>query len=106
MSDAFNPVFADVAFALQSDPDDDVTQDGDRLLVRGRVFARLVGTRLVVDLGAARAKDLIDRGVATAASDASPAKGAWVAVDDETDWLELATEAHQFVGEPAVGRDS
>ena len=105
MPEAFNQAFADVAFALQADPDDDVTQDGDRLLVRGRVFARLDGGRLVVDLPAARAEDLMSRGVATRGS-GDDARGAWVAVEDEADWLELATEAHQFVGEPAVGRDS
>ena len=53
-----------------------------------------------------RGADLIERGVAEPADTDHPAKGRWVAVTETGDWLELATEAHQFVGEPAVGRDS
>ena len=36
----------------------------------------------------------------------SEAKRAWVRITDSQDWPELAAEAHQFVGEPAVGKDS
>lgn len=106
MAEEFNQAFADVAFALQSDPDDDVTLDGDRLLVKGRLFAYLDGPALVVDLPAARSADLVARGIATAAGGDAVPSGAWTAVAAEDDWPELAAEAHQFVGEPAVGRDS
>lgn len=91
--------------ALLDDPDDDVTATDDALLVRGTRFAFVDGDALVVDLPSARADDLVDRGVGTR-HDADGARGVWVAVDDPEDWEELASEAHGFVGEPAVGRDS
>lgn len=106
MAEGFNQAFADVAFALQSDPDDDVTLDGDRLLVKGRPFAYLDGSALVVDLPALRSADLVERGIATPATGSTAATGAWTAITAEDDWPELAAEAHQFVGEPAVGHDS
>ena len=102
--------FSDVALALRGDPDDDVSVGGTRLLVKGRLFAFLNGALLLVDLPATRAADLVVRGIATIVSDATaasaPAQGAWVGIDDAANWLELATEAHQFVGEPPVGRQS
>ncbi len=102
--------FSDVALALQADPDDDVTVDGTRLLVKGKLFAFVDGEHLVVDVPASRAADLVVRGIATAVPDAAaaPARphGAWAGIEDAENWLELATEAHQFVGEPPVGRQS
>ena len=95
-----------VAGVLSADPDDDVTAEGERLLVHGRVFAYLDEDQLVVDLPVARAADLTGRGVATEATAPTPPRGRWVAVSDVEDWTELATEGHQFVGEPAVGGDS
>jgi hypothetical protein len=102
--------FSDVALALQADPDDDVTVEGTRLLVKGTLFAFVDGAQLIVDVPAQRAADLVVRGIATVVSDATAATaqphGAWVGIDDAENWLELATEAHQFVGEPPVGRQS
>lgn len=95
-----------VAGALAADPDDDVTSEGERLLVHGRVFAFLDGDHIVVDLPASRAEDLVGRDVAADATGPSAARGRWVAIADPEDWAELATEAHQFVGEPAVGGES
>lgn len=95
-----------VAGALSADPDDDVTVVGERLLVHGRVFALLAGDAIVVDLPTGRAEDLVGRDVATEASGPSAPLGRWVAIADPEDWVELATEAHQFVGEPAVGGES
>jgi hypothetical protein len=92
---------------LLDDPDLDVSVTATGLHVRGRLFAYLDDDALVVDLPRSRAADLVGRGVASpvAAGRAEP-KGAWVAVADTEDWPELASEAHQFVGEPAVGMDS
>jgi len=106
MDETPQQVFTDVAYALRGDPDDDVTSDHDgHLRVRGKVFAQLHGDRLLVDLPRSRAEDLIARGIADVA-EGPDARGVWVAVQDTDDWLELATEAHQFVGEPSVGRES
>ena len=102
--------FSDVAMALQADPDDDVAVEGTRLLVKGKLFAFVDGAHLVVDVPAARAADLVVRGIASVVSDTTAAtaqpQGAWVGIDDAENWLELATEAHRFVGEPPVGRQS
>ncbi|MBN9631461.1 MAG: hypothetical protein J0I18_12725 [Actinobacteria bacterium] len=102
----------DVAFDLLStqllnDPDLDVSLTATGLHVRGRLFAYLDGAALVADLPQARAVDLVGRGVASAvAAGRAEPKGDWIAVSDAEDWPELAAEAHQFVGEPAVGMDS
>ncbi|MCI0157984.1 hypothetical protein KNO15_14890 [Leifsonia shinshuensis] len=102
----------DVAFDLLStqllnDPDLDVSLTVTGLHVRGRLFAYLDDDALVTDLPPSRAADLVGRGVASAvAAGRAEPKGAWVAVSEAEDWPELAGEAHQFVGEPAVGMDS
>ncbi len=112
MTSASDLAFSDVSLALQADPDADVTAAAGTLLVHGRVFASLEGDSLVVDLPAPRAADLVHRGMASPAAGgagdagASGASGVRVRVDDIQNWLELATEAHQFVGEPPVGRQS
>jgi hypothetical protein len=107
MSTFSSPAFDLVKGELLADPDDDVVDGPEGLTVKGALFAfEPEEGRVVVDLPEQRAADLIERGVAEPAETDTPAKGRWVAVTDSEDWLELATEAHQFVGEPAVGRDS
>ncbi|RIX28425.1 hypothetical protein [Amnibacterium setariae] len=106
MSAFGTPEFDAVKGELLADVDDDVTDGPDGLLVKGALFAYESEGSLVVDLPEQRATDLVERGVAQAVEAPKPAKGRWVSVQDTDDWLELATEAHQFVGEPAVGRDS
>ncbi len=86
---------------------DDVLDGPDGLSAKGVLFAfEPQEGRLVVDLPDARARDLIARGIGEPAESAHPAKGRWVAVTDTADWVELATEAHQFVGERPVGGQS
>ena len=107
MTDSHVPSFELLAAQLLEDPDLDVSVTATGLHVHGRLFAYLDGTELAVDLPQQRADDLAERGVATfVAAGRSEAKGAWVRITDSQDWPELAAEAHQFVGEPAVGKDS
>ncbi len=107
MSAFSSPEFDLVKSELIADPDADVVDGPDGLTVKGALFAAAPEAgSLLVDLPTTRAADLIERGVAEPADTNHPAKGRWVAVTETDDWLELATEAHQFVGEPAVGRDS
>lgn len=107
MSAFGSPEFDLVKSELLADPDADVVDGPDGLTVKGALFAfEPEAGRLLVDLPASRAADLGGRGVAAPADTDRVAKGRWVAVTERDDWLELATEAHQFVGEPAVGRDS
>ena len=104
---AASPAFDIVKQELLADPDDDVAETREGLVVKGVLFAfQSSGDGLVVDLPKARAADLVQRGVARAYTDARAPHGQWVAVADSEDSLELATEAHQFVGEPPVGRQS
>ncbi len=107
MSAFGSPAFDLVKGELLADPDHDVVDGPEGLTVKGALFAyEPEAGRLVVDLPEQRAADLIARGVAESADTDAPAKGRWVSVTEQDDWLELTTEAHQFVGEPAVGRDS
>lgn len=108
MSDSRSPAFDLISGELVQDVDDDVTDAPDGLRVKGALFAYEAEGALVVDLPNQRAEDLVTRGIATSATGRGTAKGAWVSIaqSESEDWLELATEAHQFVGEPAVGRDS
>ncbi|HEY4153328.1 MAG TPA: hypothetical protein VGM38_08400 [Pseudolysinimonas sp.] len=106
MSTESDRAFTSVSDALLSDPDDDVQLSGASLSVRGTVFARLEGDELLVDLPPSRAADLVSRGIASAADGIADAVGAWVSIHDTENWSELAGEAHQFVGEPPVGRQS
>lgn len=92
-----------ITFDLQRDEDDDVAVAEDGLLVHGKLFAFLDGDDLVIDLSDARASDLKERGVAIAYKAAEHTARNWVRVSDVELWPELAREAHQFVGEPAVG---
>jgi hypothetical protein len=91
---------------LRADPDDDVTLTPEGLAAKGKLFAFPLDDELVVALPAARAADLVSRGVATAHTADAPASGDWVRVDSLELWSELASEAHSFVGEPPVGRQS
>lgn len=107
MTDSPVPSFELLAAQLLEDPDLDVSVTATGLHVHGRLFAYLDGAELAVDLPPQRADDLVERGVATVvAAGRSEAKGSWVRITDSQDWPELAAEAHQFVGEPAVGKDS
>lgn len=106
MSQLTDDAYDRMVITLSADPDDDVTVTDDGLLVRGRLFAFRRGDALVVDLDPARAADLVARRMVAFAEARDQAKGTWVSIRDLEDWTELATEAHQFVGEPAVGGDS
>ena len=105
MSTESDRAFTAVSDALLGDPDDDVQLEGTQLTVKGTVFARLEGDELLVVLPASRAADLVSRGIAGPARDGA-SSGAWVSIHDVENWVELAGEAHQFVGEPPVGRQS
>ncbi|WP_285115039.1 hypothetical protein [Leifsonia sp. fls2-241-R2A-40a] len=107
MTDSPVPSFELLAAGLLEDPDLDVSVTATGLHVHGRLFAYLDGTDLVLDLPQDRAADLIGREVAApVAAGRSEAKGTWVRIADAEDWPELASESHQFVGEPAVGKES
>ena len=107
MTDNPTLAFDDLATQLLEDPDDDVALTSRGLHVHGKLFAFLDEGDLVVDLSSGRAGDLVERGIAAPATDPVVVpKGAWVRIGDPEDWPELASESHQFVGEPAVGKDS
>ena len=107
MTEAQDRAWAEVETALLADPDDDVRSTDLGLIVNGSVFAcRGDGGDLVVDLPEGRARDLVERGIGREHATELHPKGAWVLIDDPEDWQELASEAHAFVGEPEVGRDS
>ena len=105
-SAAATAAFSLLSDELRADPDDDVTVTAEGLAVKGSLFALLLDDDLVVALPAARAADLVTRDVATAHPSDAPAGGSWVRIDALDLWSELASEAHTFVGEPAVGRQS
>ena len=107
MSEQADLAFESLADQLLLDPDDDVTLTSAGLHVHGTLFAFRDGEDLYVDLSSERANDLISRGIASRASgDAIEPRGTWVRITDAEDWPELASESHQFVGEPAVGKQS
>ncbi len=106
MSTESDRAFAAVSDTLLGDPDDDVRLEGTQLTVKGTPFAQLDGEELLVALPAARAADLVSRGIASPAARDRASSGAWVTIHDVENWVELAGEAHQFVGEPPVGRQS
>ncbi|GGF21199.1 hypothetical protein [Subtercola lobariae] len=83
-----------------------VTSTESELLVHGTVFAFREGDDIVVEVPAARASDLKARGVASKFSVDGHTSRDWVRVSDLQLWPELAREAHEFVGEPAVGGES
>jgi hypothetical protein len=85
---------------------DGVTVDIDGLLVHGTVFAFLSGSNLVVDLSAARASDLVERGMGVRFTLEGVKSRDLVSVSDLSLWPELTREAHEYVGEPPVGGQS
>ncbi|MBG6239994.1 hypothetical protein IWX78_002985 [Mycetocola sp. CAN_C7] len=105
-SDSAKAVYSIVALELLQDEDVDVDLTPSGLLVHGKLFAFLHGSELVVDLPVERAQDLRIRGVAEAFTGDGITSRTWVRVSDRELWSELAREGHQFVGEPAVGRQS
>lgn len=87
---------------LELGDEDGVSVADDALLVNEEEFAYLDGIALVLKLPVDRSDDLLERGIVTAQPDAD----GWVRVEDQELWSELAAEAFEFVGEPAVGGDS
>jgi len=78
----------------------------DGMYVQGRLFAFFDQDQLVVELPPGRLGDLELRGVAAPyISRVHPTRD-WLIVRDQELWPELAREAHEFVGEPAVGGES
>jgi len=108
MSNDEKTMYSNLALELSQDADNDVVVSDSGLRVRGAQFAYLEERSLVVRLSAARATDLVTRGVASRVAPAGSRSdfGTWVKVTDSADWAELAAEAHQFVGEPAIGGES
>lgn len=98
--------FSVVAVEMLQDEDVDVDLSPEGLLVHGKLFAFPRASGLVVELPAERAQDLRARGVAEAFDVDGQVSRTWVRVSDRELWSELAREAHQFVGEPPVGRQS
>jgi len=107
MSDQAAAAYDGLTTHLRADPDFDVDVTPDGLLVKGRLFAFLDGDDLVVELSPARAADLVAREQARpfVGSPGEPSP-TWVRVSDWELWFELGSEAHDFVGEPPVGRQS
>jgi len=92
---------------LLLDEDNDVESTPDGVLVHGRLFGFLDGRHLVVELPEERARDLRRRGIVTPfRSTLGGDNRKWVRIADRQLWSELAREAHTFVGEPPVGRQS
>jgi hypothetical protein len=107
MTDDADRTYDAVTRELLLDEDFDVDLTPDGLLVHGRLFAFLDDDDLVVELPAARSADLRKRGIAVpfSGTQGGPSRN-WVRVADRELWSELAREAHQFMGEPPVGRES
>jgi hypothetical protein len=102
MSELTDAAYDEVVTTLAQDPDVDVTVTDDGLLAHGKRFAFLDDGHLVVKLSSERASDLIARRVVGGHAEGE----GWVSVSSVDLWLELAGEAHTFVGEPAVGGQS
>jgi hypothetical protein len=107
MSDQAAAAYDGLTTHLLADPDVDVDVTPDGLLVKGTLFAFLDGDELVVELPEARAADLVARGQARQfVGSNGESSASWVRVSDWELWFELGSEAHDFVGEPPVGRQS
>jgi hypothetical protein len=92
---------------LLEDPDYDVDFTPDGLLAKGHLFAFLDGRELVVELPERRSVDLQRRGIAVPFHSTQGGQSrTWVRVADRELWSELAREAHEYVGEPPIGRQS
>ncbi len=107
MGEEADRTYEAVTRELLLDEDYDVDETPDGLLVKERLFAFLDGDHLVVELPEARAADLRERGIAVPfqGDHGGPSRN-WVRVSDRELWSELAREAHTYVGEPPVGRES
>lgn len=105
--DEARTTFDAVTEELLEDTDYDVDATPDGLLVKGHLFAFLEDGDLVVELPEARSSDLQQRGIAVPFhSTRGGDSRTWVRVVDRELWSELAREAHTYVGEPPVGRQS
>ncbi len=91
---------------LEFREEEGVTVGDDGLLVHGTLFAFPSGDDLVVDLPAARASDLVQRGMGTRLTLEGVKSRDLVSVSDLSLWSELTREAHEYVGEPPVGGQS
>ena len=107
MGDEADRTYDAVTRELLLDEDYDVDFTPDGLLVHGRLFAFLDEDDLIVELPESRSVDLRGRGIAEPFSGVhgGPSRN-WVRVTDRELWSELAREAHTYVGEPPVGRQS
>jgi hypothetical protein len=107
MTDEVLRTYDAVTRELLMDEDYDVDFTPDGLLVKGRLFAFLDGDDLVVELPEDRSADLRERGIVVPwqGDHGGPSRN-WVRVSDRQLWSELAREAHTYVGEPSVGRES
>lgn len=95
--------YAELAEALLAQADVSVGGRGfgaDALKSGGKIFAMLVGGRLVVKLSARRVTELLDAGQGEPfdANKGRPMRE-WLTVGDNADWLALAEEARQFVSQ-------
>ena len=107
VSDQAAAAYDGLTTQMLGDPDLDVDVTPDGLLVKGRLFAFLDGDDLVVEVSPARAADLVARGQARPFRGASGEPSVtWIRVSDWELWFELGREAHEYVGEPPVGRES
>ena len=98
--------YRDLRISMRADEDYDVVVTEQGLVVHGKLFAFPDGDDLVVELAEARARDLLERGVADPYLENGEPSARRVRVSDLQLWPELAREAHNFVGEPAVGGES
>jgi hypothetical protein len=103
-SEEADDAFEGVRYSFGDEESVSETEDG--LVVHGRLFAFLEGDDLVVEVGPARANDLVERGIAEPFTSEGHASRKWIRVADQQLWPELAREAHEFVGEPPVGGES
>lgn len=98
---AATEAFRDLSIELL-DSNDGVTEHENVLLVHGQPFAMFVDGALAVRLPKRRSDDLLRRGIVTPHDE----RADWTLVKHRSLWPEMAREAHEFVGEPAVGRES
>lgn len=104
MSAAAESAFDELSFEIAQL--EGVVVEPDGLFVHGTLFAFLLDDDLVVELPLGRMGDLEVRGIVTPfVSERHPTRD-WVRVGDRQLWSELAREAHEYVGEPAVGGQS
>lgn len=95
-----------LARALIRDEHRDIELTPDGLRVRGRIFAFLDGTDLVVHLPEARIAELQGREVAASFDVVAHENRTWARVSDWHLWPEMAREAHQYVGHGQLGGQS